>query len=419
VPRHYRYPDVGPVRLLDDAAADFPDAVALEYHRYRMTYRKLVDHVDRMATALTAMGARPGDRVALLLPDCPQLVIGLFAAWRVGASVSVHRPDGPALVDAAPRVVITLDRWYQPHVAPLRGDLPEATQVVVTARHDYFPFPANVVAPLRRMVRRRSQRIPPSERVLRFSELVRRTSPAPARATPTADDRPTVHLSDAALTRRQLVINSFQLRLWMPDVVAGDERVLLTLPMHSSLGVLWLVCATLSAATMVFTDDRRAAGRPRVALRSKPTILPFDHRLADALLGHGVRRARLASVRIALAGQPLSPELRGRMETITDKGRIRRIWGVRGVVTHADPVYGRADPTTVGLPLPDTDVVVVDTADPGVAMPVGRRGRLWMRGPQLSGGAWLDTCLEATVGSDGYLTVHAGPGSAPIASPAR
>lgn len=404
VPTSYPYPDVGLARLLDDAATDFPDAVAIVYRRYRLSYRKLADHTDRLATALLGLGARRGDHIAFVLPDCPPLVIGVFAAWRIGATVSVHRRDAPALDASAARFVVALDRWY-PSIAPsLDAAGPDAT-VVLAARHDYYPFPANVLASARHRSSRRAGRSG-AGRAHRFADLVRRTSPSSPSSERPADAVALWRPTGAALTQRQLVVNSFQLRLWMPDVVAGDERVLLSAPLTSTLGVVWLAWAVLSAATMTLCDERRPGARPRAALRARPTVLPFDVDLARELLRSVTRRSRLASVRIAVAAQALSPELRGRMEAVTDKGRIRRVWGVDGMLTHADPVYGRADPQTVGLPLPDTDVVLADPRDRTAAVGVGRRGRLWIRGPQLPSDAWVDTRLEATLNADGYLAVH-------------
>lgn len=402
VPTSYAYPDVNAVRLLDDAATDFPDVVAIDYRRYHVTYRRLVDHVDRFATALADLDIGPSSSVAVALPNCPQLVVALFAAWRLGASVVLQRP-GRVVPDPRAAVFVALDR-RDARVGAATSAQPRPIPVVTAARHEYYPFPANVVQPLRRGVRR-SRWWQTSPDTLGMADLVRRTPPVPTEPA-VAGDRRAWAIGDATLTQRQLVVNSFQLRLWLPDVVAGDERVLLSLPLVAPIGVLWITTAVLSAATMVMVDETRSAARQRAAVRGRPTILPFDRGLADELLAATGRRAGLPTVRIAVSDHPLSPRLRARLETSTDQGRIRRVWGVRGVLTHADPVYGRADPSTVGLPLPDTDAVVVNPDRAQVVQPVGRRGRLWVRGPQAAAAGWLDAEVDATLRSDGYLIVH-------------
>jgi long-chain acyl-CoA synthetase len=400
VPGTYSYPAVPAGRLLDDAAQDFPDAVAVEYRSHRMTYRKLADHADRFAAALSTLGVGAGDRVAVALPNCPQLVIALFAAWRVGASAALYaRADPRELVAADADVVVTLDRWYADGVATARPSWGHDAAVIATGRSDYLPFPSNVLASLRG----RLTRSPETEGVLRFADLIRRSHPTPAGAPPPQGPVVTAHGATAA--ERALVINCFQVRLWLPDVVAGDERVLLAVPLSSLVGVVWMLSTVLSAGTMILVDESRSAQRQRTAVRSGPTILPFDAAVAGDLLRSSWRRGTLGSVRIAVSTDALDDEVGAQLEQLTDKGRIRRAWGIHGVVTHADPIYGRVRTASVGLPLPDTDAVVVDP-DTGDRRPLGDVGRLWLRGPQLDDGTWVDAGCEATLDSDGYLLVH-------------
>lgn len=406
VPTTYPYPAVNAARLLDDAAQDFPDAVAVEFRRYRLSYRKLADHVDRFATALLDQGLGPGAEVAMVLPNCPQLIIALFAAWRIGARVRLLGPDdAPGLADHDPAAIVVLDQWYSDCIAPLRGLLDHEVRLIVTGVGDYLPFPYNVLVPVWRFVRARPVRIPDSAGVLDFADLVRRNLPAPDEPSG-ADELVALTTDEGDITQRQLVVNSFQLRLWLPDVVAGDERVLLAIPLSSTLGALWIVMSVLAAATMTLVDDRRAAVRQRSAVRAHPTILPFDRVLAKQLLRPARGRATMSSVRIAITRDRLGHKRRRAMEELTDKGRIRSAWGSGGLLTHADPVYGRYVERTVGLPLPDTTVAIADPDDPHRAAAFGTQGRLWLRGPQLRGGNWTDAQVDGTLDADGYLTVH-------------
>ncbi|HEX6255332.1 MAG TPA: AMP-binding protein [Euzebyales bacterium] len=399
VPSSYAYPDVVACRLLDDAAQDFPDVVAVEYRGYRLTYRKLVDHVDRLATALTALGVAPGHRVAVVLPTCPQAVIALFATWRVGAVAAlVHRDEGPHLAALEPRVVVTTDRWYGSAVAEVRASMAPSTPVIVTAREDYLPFPRNMAASLRNRLRGARD-----DMILPLSDLIRRSHPTTGgRAAPDADAVTTARA--VSTTQHHLVVNSFQLRLWLPDVVAGDERMLLAVPLTSMAGVVWLLTAVLSAATIVLVDHSRTARRQRAAMRARPTILPLDAQLTGDLLRSSWRRGLLSSVRIAVSTDALDERSSAALEQVTDKGRVRRAWGIRGVLTHADPIYGRVLSGSVGLPLPDTATAVVDPAT-GRARPASDRGHVWIRGPQLCSGEWVDAATDGTLDADGYLTV--------------
>ncbi|CAN5919960.1 hypothetical protein BH23ACT10_BH23ACT10_04940 [soil metagenome] len=405
VPTSYRYPTVPAARLLDDAAQDFPDAIAVEYRRYRMTYRKLLDHVDRFATALSELGVTADDHVVIALPNCPQLIIALFATWRIGAAATLlpRTRMASALPDGV-RVVVTLDRWYHTAGTTLRAVVPPRCHVVVTARGDYLPFPRNVVSMLRsrRLRSARSGGVQP-DHVLQLADLVRRSVPAPQEPADT-HQRAAVTATQGTVTQHRLVVNSFQLRLWLPDVVAGDERFLLAVPLVAAVGTLWMLTAVLSAATMILVDESRATQRQRSAVGARPTILPLDDDVTSDLLRTSWRRGQLHSVRIALSVGTLDEHVRARLERLTDMGRVRRAWGIFGLLTHADPIYGRVEVDSVGLPLPDTEAVVVPA---GSAAPVvGMRGRLWVRGPQLARSQWVDTGLEATLAASGHLTVH-------------
>ena len=92
VPADHDFPEVPLTRLLDDAAAAFPTTTALAFLGSRISYRDLLDSVDRFATALAGLGVSKGDRVAVVLPNCPQNVITTFAALRLGAVVVQHNP---------------------------------------------------------------------------------------------------------------------------------------------------------------------------------------------------------------------------------------------------------------------------------------------------------------------------------------
>lgn len=400
VPSTYRYPSVPAARLLDDAAQDFPETVAIEYRRHRLSYRKLLDHTDRFATALAARGVRPGDRVAVALPNCPHLVITLFAAWRLGAAVVLaDDPGEPALDNVAPTIMVTTDRALGGGDAAVPAD----TDVIVTSRADYLPFPRNVLAQLRAAMRGRAATAAGTGTVRRFADLVRRNPPMPEEV-PQAAGLPALAGAVVDISQRHLVVNSFQLRLWLPDVVAGDERVLLSVPLTSTVGIVWLLTSVLSAATMILVDNSRAAQRQRTAFRARPTILPLQAPVVDDLLRPSWRRGHLDTVRFAVSTDTLDRDVVTHLEELTDKGRVRHAWGAGGILTHADPIYGRVVAGSVGLPLPDTMLVVTDPH--GTPHAPGTRGRLWLRGPQLCGDGWVDAGIEATLAADGYLFVH-------------
>src|SRR5207302_7170820 len=136
-------PDMPLTRLLDDAAEAFPGNVAIAAAGTTLTYRRLRELVDRFAGGLAAIGVAPGDRVALVLPNCPQHVIAFFAVLRLGATVVQCNPLGTVdelrrqLVDARPVAAICLDKSFDV-VQAVRADAGIRT-VVVTTLIEYLP----------------------------------------------------------------------------------------------------------------------------------------------------------------------------------------------------------------------------------------------------------------------------------------
>src|SRR2546423_14203729 len=137
------YPD----RTMVDALAEFartqPDRPAILFKGARVTYGELHRQSDACASAFGALGVRRGDRVGLLLPNCPQFVIAQFGAWKLGAIVAPlnptyteHELEGP-LRDHGIETMVTLTRFYErvKRVQPLTG----VRRVIATNIKEYFP----------------------------------------------------------------------------------------------------------------------------------------------------------------------------------------------------------------------------------------------------------------------------------------
>src|ERR1044071_2200656 len=138
------YPKLTLPQLLDQTAANFPDRTALIYFGAKITYAQLLQHVNRMAAALQGLGLKQGDRVALLLPNCPQFVIGYFGALRAGAIVtatsSMYTPREVAHQwnDAGATIVIT-DRRLYPVIQAAQSQLKTVRHVILTGIRQYSP----------------------------------------------------------------------------------------------------------------------------------------------------------------------------------------------------------------------------------------------------------------------------------------
>jgi long-chain acyl-CoA synthetase len=436
VPADYEFPQVPLTRLLDDAAASFPTGEALSYAGSTLTYRQLLADVDRFAGSLAELGVGAGDRVAIVLPNCPQQVISLFAAWRIGAVAVTCNPLGSApelgeqLGSAAPAALVCLDRAV-PTLTEARLDVaPERT--VVASLPDYYPqrVRARLRLPLPSARRERARLTAPApEGAGEFRALVRRGRPARQRDVDAANDVALLQFTGgttgtpkaAKLTHANLVANAYQHRLWLPDAAVGRETTLGVLPMFHIFGLTaCLLTSVLLAGRLVLLPrfdldllfDAIDEQRPTLF----PGVPPIFQAVADSA---AVRRHDFTSLRVCISGAMKLP--------VATQDRFQRVTGARLVegygttesspATHCNPGNGTGKPGTVGLPLPGTDARIVDPSDPSAVLGPDADGELAVRGPQVFAGYWGDvedpglvdgwllTGDLARMDADGYFTI--------------
>ena len=421
VPETYDYPLVPLTRFLDDAAQDFPHTEAVEFLGYSLSYRELRDQVDRLATALHNLGVRKGDRVGIVLPNCPQHVIAVFAILRLGAIVSENNPLytqselAHQINDAGCSVLIVLDPVYQ-RIAALKGKLPTVRHVIATGIQDALPFPKNLLFPLRGKKDGTYYAIDESEGVLRFSDLIARTAPAVQQAD--VDPREDVAMllytggttgvgKGVMLTHFNLVANAFQARLWLPDVQAGRENILCVLPFADAYGLTTcLTFGVLSAATLTLLPRFDRDLVLKTIDKRRPTVFPGVPTIYVALnSAPDVRKYDLTSVRACLSGAaPLPVEVARDFEELTG-AKLREGYGLTEAspITHANPIYGKAKKESIGLPVTDTVCAIVDMDDPTKLVASGEPGELAIWGPQVMKGYWRRPDETAAMIRQGWL----------------
>src|SRR4051812_41366530 len=137
------YPNRTLVDYVADAARTAPDSPALLFKGATVTYCELDRLSDACGCALAALGVKRGDRVGLLLPNCPQFFIAQFGAWKIGSIVAPlnptyteHELEGP-IRDHGIETMVTMTRFYQ-RVKNIQGRTP-LKRVIATNIKDYFP----------------------------------------------------------------------------------------------------------------------------------------------------------------------------------------------------------------------------------------------------------------------------------------
>jgi long-chain acyl-CoA synthetase len=423
VPPSLTFDDLTLPQLLERAARRYPNRPALIFFNNRLSYRTLQDQVDRLATALGVLGVRPGDKVGIQLPNMPQFVIAFYAVQRAGA---VAVPTNPSYTpreiehqwtDAECVTAILADVIYEHRVKPIRDRLPVRHYIVASAA-EYLRFPLTLLAPgrLRRQSPPLAARVVPAPNVHLFRKLVAATSPRPPAAEVGMEDLATLIYTGgttgvskgAALTQRNLSYNAQQLRAWFAEARDGQEVMMGLLPFFHSYGltVSLNMAIILAGTNVLIPDPRRIRDIVRSVIKHRVTLFPAAPATFQAICSYpGVERLDLSSIKLCNSGSaPLAVEVLYRFEELTG-AKISEGYGLTEAspVTHSNPLYGTRKPGSIGVPLPDTDIRVVDAGGGTTVQAPGEVGELIIRGPQVMQGYWKKPDETARVLRDGWL----------------
>jgi long-chain acyl-CoA synthetase len=431
--------------LLDDlaeAVAQRPEAPALLFKGRTISHGELDRRSDAFAAALAGLGVAKGDRVALLLPNCPQFLICELGAWKAGAVVHPLNPiyteqelEG-ALRRTRAETIVVLAPFYgrvkavQPRTALRR--------VVATNVKEYLPPLLRVLFTLARE-RKDGHRVRIADGDLWLGDLLDRHRDAPRAAGLVSPDDPAVILMSGGTTgtpkgvvglHRHYTITGRQLGTWLQAGTApwGDV-IMAALPLFHSfanIGIQSVALRNHNAIALV-ANPRDLDDLLDTIAKTRPTAFSGVPTLFNALLHHPrvqAGKVDFSSVKVCFSGAaPLLAETKRRFEELTG-GRIVEGYSLTEAMLACavNPVEGPNKIGSVGMPLPDVEVRIVDP-EGGARLPAGEVGEVLIKAPQLMAcywddpeetaatvrthddGRWLHTGDLGYLDSDGYLFI--------------
>lgn len=428
------------VDMLDEAVRAHPRRPALEFFGAVTSYRDLGAEVARAAEGLRRLGVVAGDRVALILPNCPQHVVAFYAVLRLGAIVVEHNPryTPPELrhqfeVHHA-RVAIVWDAVADT-VAEFPSDIRPA-HIVAVRMTDAMPARTRLALRLP-VAKARSSRAamttrPRAKGVKKWADIVSARPIGRRVPRPELEDVAALQFTSgttgapkaAILTHRNLRSNAAQSQAWVPDLVAGHEVFYAVLPLFHAYGLTLCLTTALSVGARIVLFPTFDVSLTLDAMRrTPPTFLAAVPPIYDALARATARAGvDMRSLRNAISGaMTLPPSTVLRWEEATG-GIIVEGYGMTesSPISIGNPMGPLRRPGTVGVPFPSTEIRVVDPAEPTRELAAGEEGELLVRGPQvfqgywnrpeetaaaLLDGGWLRTGDIVTVDVDGFVTV--------------
>ena len=413
VPYTVGVPKIPVHHLLRSSVRMFPTRPAIFFEGKRFSYRRLNHEVNRFANALLALGAGKGARIALLMPNIPQMVIAFYGTMKAGmTAVFVPPMIEPEEVvrqvkDSEASVLVTLSIWSG--LAQRIRNEAGVPHVLLTDPADTLALPLYLISHWRN----RGFHLPNALEWKNF--LAGRSHKSPG-IDVSPDDLATIIYTGGTtaqskgvmLSHRNLVANALQTRHWLPDAVEGKERFLCVVPFFHSYGLTAALNVPVSiGAAMILKPQFQILDVLQTIRGYRPTIFPGSPSMYVAINSfHGVRKYEIKSIKACISGSaPLPVEVQESFEKLT-RGHLVEGYGLTEAspVTHANPLSENRKVGTIGVPLPSTEAKVVDLKNCDKEVKVGQIGELAVRGPQVMMGYWKDVkATHEVLTEDGWL----------------
>lgn len=427
-------------KFLETTADWMPKRVATWFYGAKLTYQQLERRANQFAHALHGLGVAPGDRVMIVLPNMPQMIIAYYGAMKIGAVVVLSNPEANAqqiveqIRETQARVLVTLAEFSE--LAQAAGG--EITLVLTDIRQavsnriyrqlmerwqaaglgnvtvdDNSPIDPQAATSERR-ARSAGYDQPAAPGIYQMDDLMMDAARTPPRVPVRGQDLAVVMYTSGTteapkgvrLTHTNLVANALQLRHWVPDLKTGGETFLCVLPFsHSYAMTAAMNLPVAVGGTMVLLSVVELQQVLEHIKRHKPTLFPAVPSIYTALnSAPNVRTYGLDTIRACISGAaPLPLEVQEKFEKLTH-GRLVEGYGLTEAspATHANPFTNREKPGSIGVPLPNTEAKIVDLKT-GQELPPGGIGELVVRGPQVMQGYWEGDGAGESALIDGWL----------------
>ena len=402
------YPSRSLTDYLRTSAARWPDRPALLFKGSTVSYKQLDEQSSALAAAFVEIGVKRGDRVGICLPNCPQFLVAEFAAWKVGAIACPFNPTyseremEEALQATGAETVVVLNRFY----GKLKNVQPRTSvkRLIAANIKEYLPWYLRIAYTLFKE-KKEGDRIEVAANDFRFSALLRRFRRSAPPETDTRLDDPAVILMSGGTTgtpkgvtgsHRGMVVAGLQLQAWLrPAMNEWTDKIMLPLPLfhtYGNTGVQSLAFINHNPIALI-PNPRDLRDVLHEINKVKPAFICTVPTLLNGIMNHAMARGGkvdFTSIKLCFSGAaPLMAETRKRFEELTG-GVIVEGYSLTEaqMAVVANPVVGEKKLGSVGMPLPDVQIEILDADDGRTEVASGEVGEIVIRAPQLMRGYW-------------------------------
>ncbi len=434
VPPSIDYENLTLPGALRRTAENYPSNVALIMMGKKITYKELDQLVDRMALALADLGVTKGAKVALILPNMPQIVIATYATWRAGGVVVMNNPLYTEreleyqLKDSESRIAVCMDLLV-PRVKSVQSNT-GIEKIVACHIRDYLPFPLKQLFPL--LKKKMHRNTDPNEGVIDFLDLLDSTRAGSPPAGDSFDDLAALLYTGGTtgvskgvmLTHGNISINVQQFKALLYNAQEGGEIVIGILPFFHSAGFTASMNHCIyRGLTHVLVPKPDVETLVKCLKKYKPALFGGVPTLLVGLLNDPnlPPKSELGYIKGCISGAaPLA------VETVREwdervGAQVVEVYGMTEMspISHANPWGGRSIAGSVGVPFPDTDCMIVDVETGEKELGIGESGEILLKGPQMMQGyykkpeetaasirnGWFHTGDIGYMDEEGYLFI--------------
>ncbi len=399
--------------LVDDAAREFPDHIAYDFMGKQLTYRDFLTQVNHLAKGLQGLGVGKGTHVGIFMPNCPQFAVAYFGILKTGATVVNYSPlySEHELIaqvnDSETDVMITVDikqLYATIHAVAQKSRL---KHLVVDQFSNAFSLSNKIWFKfLHGNLKARPVR---DEYHVDYNQLLKNDGQPEGVEIDVAEDVAVIQFTGgttgipkgAMLTHANLYINVLQAECWAIELERGTEVIIGSLPFFHVFAMTVVMNLSIYIGAKVIIQPKFELNEAiKMMKKEKPTLFAGVPTMYTAMLNHSsAPDIGMENVKMCMTGgAPLPVELgqafKNKMNVIISEG-----YGLTETspISAANPYDRPSRKGSIGLPVPGTEVIIIDRDDPTKIMPLGEAGEICIRGPQVMKGYWKRAQATADV----------------------
>jgi long-chain acyl-CoA synthetase len=399
-------------KLLEDSAKNFPDKPAIDFLGKKITYFELLKKVNNAAKSFRDIGVKEGVKVGIYAPNCPHFVIAYYAILKAGGVVVNYSPLYSEedlefqIKDSDTEIMFTLDLniLYPKLQNVLRKTISGDSQtnlksIIVGSIADYLSFPKNIL--FKYLKSKELSKVSYNHtNILNWNEFIddgmesetnfianiKLNDTAVIQYTGGTTGRP----KGAELSHESVYTNAIQCKKWCNIVADGEGSILTCLPLFHVFAMTAAMNYGIASASKIILHPRFEIEAVLKDIQSKkPTAMPGVSTMFNAINNYkDLGKYKLSSLRFCISGGgPLPVDVKKRFEEKTGCKLVEG-YGLTesSPVACCNPITGVNKAGSIGLPFPNTEILIEDMENPGNYLGIGKTGEICIKGPQVMKG---------------------------------